>query len=275
MSVEEAAKTASSGFMPWVPWIAGVVVAGLVGGGIGLSGLVGHDTQNVVEFGAIGVSKTTPAYSCPGGVAVATLNRGERVLALSRNDDASWVSVRDPRAIGTTVWVPVGLVVVDDGEGAVSDLPLGDPCPTVSLPPGLVEEAPPAPAPGPGPAPAPVPTDTTAPVISAGTFSPNPVYGTQANQGGCPTSTTVSITATDDVGIASVTGTTTAGPAGAQITQISHSGSTYVFKYQIDYEGGSTGAIIGFTATDAAGNQAIAYAGLQVRPGHYTNCWLG
>ena len=266
--------------MPWVPWIAGIVIAGLIGGGIGLSGLAGHETQNVVEFGAIGVSKTTPAYSCPGGAPITTLNRGERVLALARNDEASWVSVRDPRSLGTTVWVPVGLVVVDAGEGAVADLPLGDPCPTVSLPPGDAPAPPPAPAPGPGPGPAPAPdpapvADTAAPVISAGTFSPNPVYGTQANQGACPTSTTVTITATDNVGVASVTGATTAGPAGAQISQFSHSGSTWVFKYQIDYEGAATGAIIGFSAKDAAGNQAIAYAGLQVRPGHYTNCYLG
>ena len=257
-----------------------MAVTGLVGGGIGLSGIAGHATDTVVEFGAIGVSKTTPAFSCPGGAEITSLNRGERVLALGRNDDASWVSVRDPRSLGTTVWVPVGLVVVDDGEGAITDLPLGDPCPTISLPPGDAPVAPPAepdaPQPGPAPAPAPAPAaDTTPPVIAVGAFSPNPVYGTQANQGACPTSTTVTVTATDNVGVASVTGATTAGPAGAQITQVSHSGSSWVFKYQIDYEGGNSAAIVGFTAKDAAGNQVAAYAGLQVRPGHYTNCYLG
>jgi hypothetical protein len=248
MSVEEPAKTALSGFMPWVPWIAGVIVAGLVGGGIGLSGLAGHETQNVVEFGAIGVSKTTPAYSCPGGVEVATLNRGERVLALSRNDDASWVSVRDPRSVGTTVWVPVRLVIADAGEVAFSDLPLGDPCPTVSLPPGLVEEAPPAPAPAPAPAPGPAPAPDTTPPVLSGAASTNPFVC--VNSGHEPQTVVASVNATDNVGIASVT----AKVGGSALAQASHSGNNWGFTFGPYTTSGSR--TVTFTAKDAAGNTA-------------------
>ena len=236
--------------MPWVPWIAGVVIAGLVGGGVGLSGLAGHETQNVVEFGAIGVSKTTTAYSCPGGVAVTTLNRGERVLALSRNDDASWVSVRDPRSLGTTVWVPVGLVVADAGEVPVSDLPLGDPCPTVSLPPGDAPAPPPAPGPAPGPAPAPAPgpaPDTTAPALS-GAASTNPFVCT--NTGHDPQTVVASVNVTDNVGVASVT----AAVGGSPLAQASHSGNNWGFTFG-PYTTAGTRTVT-FTAKDAAGNTA-------------------
>ena len=241
----------SSGFggggTPWVLWGAFVVVAALAGGAVGASGLVGRDTQTVVDIGPVALARTTPGYLCPSGPAIGELTRGERVLALSRNDDSSWISVRDPRNLSSTLWVPAGLVVVDADQGPVTDLPLGAPCPTVSLPPLPVEEAPPAPDPGPAPKPKPVPVADTIPPALSGAASASPHVCYNAYE---PKTTVVSVNATDNVGVTSVTATVNGSP----LAQASHSGNNWGFTFG-PY--GTTGdRIVVFTAKDAAGNSA-------------------
>lgn len=264
----------SGGGTPWLVWGAVVVVVALAGGAIGATGALGSPAAPQPGTG-VSLAGGVDALDCPAGAAVTKLGQGDRVLALSRSDDYAYLEVRNPQDVNQLVWLPAGVVVVDRGEPAISTLPVGG-CPKPVLAVDAVPVADPTVAP-PAPAPKPKPAgDTTSPVIAAGAFSPNPVYGTQSNTGLCPTSTTISITATDNVGVATVTGATTSGPGGAQITQISHSGSTYVFKYQIDYEGGEAIAVVGFTAKDAAGNQSATSSKVTVRAGHYpNNCWLG
>jgi hypothetical protein len=276
VSIREAVSS-STGIAPWLPWIGLVVVAGIIGGGIGVSGLAGHETTTVVEVGAVGLERTVSGHACADGPAVGELIRGERVLALNRNVDSTWVSVRDPRNLYSVLWVPVGELAVDADQGAVSELPLGDPCPTISLPPIPGVEVPPATVPVAPGAPAPPPpapaADTTAPSISAGSFSPQPVYGTDANQPSCPTESTVVVTATDNVAIASVTGSSSF--AGSTVTLKSQSGNSYTFGFRANYNGAPTVATVTFTAVDSAGNSASAPKTLAVRSGNFTNCYLG
>ena len=231
---------------PWLPWIAIGAAAALVGGGLGVSGVVSHERQTVVEIGALTTARTTPGYTCPGGGATAQLDRGARVLALARNDDASWVSVRDPRSTASIVWVPVSRIEVDDDQGAVGDLPLGDPCPAVSLPPLDVVDAPvvpEAPAPGPAPAaPAPV-ADTTKPTLSGAAATPAHV--------GCGVSTILSVNAADNVGVAGGSVTIT-GP-NAQTKPLTLSGGVWQWTYT-PTNGIYQNITATFTAVDAAGN---------------------
>ncbi len=234
---------------PWVPWIVVAAVVGVAGGGLGLSGLISHETQTVVEIGALSTARTTPGYTCPGGSAVAELDRGARVLALARNDDSSWVSVRDPRSTATTVWLPLSQIEVDDDQGAVADLPLGDPCPTVSLPPLDVVEAPVAPvAPAPPAAPAPA-ADTAKPTLSGAAATPAHV--------GCGVSTVLSVNAADNVGVSGGSVAIT-GPD-AQTKPLTKSGATWQWTYTPS-NGIYQNITATFTAVDAAGNASAPVA---------------
>lgn len=234
--------------LPWTPWIAVVAAAGIVGGGVGISGLLGHETQTVVEIGALTTARTTAGYSCPGGAPVAELDRGARVLALGRNDDASWVSVRDPRSTASIVWVPAAMIVVDADQGAIEELPLGDPCPAISLPPLEVVDAPVEPdAPAPGPAPAPAPAgDTSVPTLSSPSASPTVFYNAGATQ--------LQVSASDNVGVTSVTATFSGAYSGSR--SLVYSGGAWKLSFSIaedDFYGDIT---VTFRAADAAGNQS-------------------
>jgi hypothetical protein len=275
-----------SGIGPWLPWIGVLLVVAIVGGVTGASGLVGSPAP-ILSSVRISLTGGVDALDCPAGASVAKLGAGDRVLALERSDDSAYLQVRNPYDVNQLVWLPAGVVVVDHGEASISSLPVGG-CPKLALaldalPAEASTEAPAPPAPGPAPKPTkgetppPPAPDTTKPTIAAGLFSPNPVYSTKSNTGICPTSTTINITATDNVGVTNVSGVTVAGPAGAQIALVSHSGSNYIFSYHVLYEKtpNETGAIITFTAKDAAGNQASASAGLKVRNSSYPNCYLG
>lgn len=235
-----------------MPWIAGAAGALLVGGAVGASGIVGHESTTVVEIGAVSLARSTPAFSCPGGAEVSSLDRGARVLAQSRSDDGSWVSVRDPRSVGSSVWVPAAVVIVDDGEGAIADLPLGVPCPTVSLPPLPVEEAPPVvtpPPPKPGPVPA---KDATAPTISAATASPSPIC-TYDNSPPYAWVSTVSIAAADNVGVTGATiswlGVQSGGPVA-----MTGSGGSWSYSYNPPSAADSGTVTFSIQVRDAAGN---------------------
>lgn len=243
-----SAKTA---LLPWLPWFAVAAAAGLIGGGLGVSGLVGHESQTVVEIGTLTTALTTPGFTCPGGAAVADLDRGARVLALARNDDASWVSVRDPRSTSSVVWVPLAMIVVDSDQGAVSDLPLGDPCPTISLPPldvvdAPVADAPPPPAGAPPAAPAP---DTSKPTLSAAAATPAHL--------GCGASTVLSVSAADNVGVSGGTVTIT-GPD-AQTKTLTGSGASWSVGYT-PTNGIYQNITATFTVVDAAGNASAPAA---------------
>jgi hypothetical protein len=260
----------------WLPWAGLALVAGIAGGAAGLSGFFGApDAPAQGVLGALGSS--VEGLGCPAGSVVQVLQPGERVLAIERSDDGAWIAVRDPYALTQTLWLPAGVVVIDDGQPAVDTLAIGG-CPVVSASPSplpVVTEAPaPAPAPAPkppktskppapAPAPAPVPApDTTPPSISSGGWSPGTIVGTNGPHPGLACTpddyaATVTVTASDGVGVTSISVAKSFG--GATVTQTGHSGSNYTFQIVANYNNGANGQTsvsVTFTAHDAAGNTA-------------------
>lgn len=261
----------SSGFgggggpLTWLPWVGVVVVGGIIGGAVGASGVLAAPPMvPALSSGVLGDSVT--ATGCPGGAGVVELDRGTRVLAVVRSEDSAYLGVRDPLDVGRTVWLPVGVVVVDEGQPAIATLPV-DGCPVPTL---LTETPPPAPvppAPAPEqsvpeqPAPPPPPSDTTPPGISAGAFSPQPVYGTEAAPY-CPVVATITVTASDNVGIASVSGSSN---AGGTVSLTGSSGSNFTFSYSVSHPtGANKNVTITFVATDTSGNQSSTQSGLAI-----------
>lgn len=267
-------RGAGSGFWGgWAPF--GILIGLSVAGGAALA----VATQQAADGGAtplaplsLAASKGIPASACPGGDAVTTLDPGARLLALSQSEDGAYLSVRDPHALGTVVWVAAGVATVDAGQDPDA-LPVsgcyeaGEVAPIVTQGPAEPEPAPqPAPQPGPqpGPRPAPggggttpppVPTDSQKPTIQVGTWSEG--YTCTVDVGYGPASASISITVGDNVGVTSVTassptpGVTLSGPSG--------SGATRTFTVS---RSGNTDATIQvtFTVKDAAGNTVTGSA---------------
>lgn len=237
-----AASTVGRGVLTWLPWVGLIVVAGIVGGLLGPLGAFGHttDLQLGSKAGAAVVSHSVDAAICIGGGGAGAFTPGERVLAVARSKDSSYLGLRDPAHFIRTVWVPAVSVKVDPKQD-VSSLPVGGVCPTVTeilpeaplvpvTPVKPVKPAPPSPA-----------KDTTAPSIG------NPT----ATFGNCHT--TISVTASDNVGVTSVsiswtdhnTGSGSMSPVSGHweyVTSGFHDGST---TFQV-------------TAHDAAGNASPA-----------------
>lgn len=238
------------GGIAWLPWVGAVVVAGLVGGGLGAAGVFGPEPERVAVVGTTAVLDVrAPAAVCPGGAVVDSLPAGTRVLAVERSDDAASLGVRDPHDFSRVLWLDRADVVVDAGLD-VASLPVGDACPTVVALAPEPEEQPepdpgpqPGPAPGPQPQPQPQPGDTVAPSLGSPTATPNPVYNLDP--------VTIAVTASDDVGVSTVliswsgqfSGSGSMSPVGGQ------------WRYTFTPPS-STGGTLTFTmrARDAAGN---------------------
>jgi len=254
--------------------LIGLSLAG--GAALGLGGAFGRpDAPPPPPVGpAAGiVHSEVQALGCPGGSPVETLPRGTRVLVMERSNDGGYASVRDPYALAQTVWLPTGVLVPDAGAGAYSDLPVSgcavaSPIPSPTPSPSASPS--PAPAPVPAPAPAPKPTskpkppppppppppDTQAPTISVGSVSPTPLYGSAWSCGAH--TATVTVTASDNVGVSAVSGS--ADFTGVAVTLQSHSGNSWVFTVATPAGQPSSGSPVtvhlSFTAKDAAGNAA-------------------
>jgi hypothetical protein len=236
---------AASAPLSWLPWIGVVVVAGLAGAAIGVSGFVGRPTVEVAVVGSTTILTTdAPAAACPGGPAIATVPADTRVLAVAQSDDAAHLGVRDPDDFSSILWLSTSDVAVDEGQTAV--LPTGAPCPVAVI---AAPEPAPAPTPTPTEAPGPVPDDTTGPSLSA---SAQPTIITmQGFSAYCgPDVSTVSVSADDPSGIAGVTASWSGGSA-----NLSGSGSSWSFGFSEDTTGvADTPYTITLTATDGAGN---------------------
>ncbi|MES1211932.1 MAG: hypothetical protein ABUT11_00135, partial [Leifsonia sp.] len=127
-------QPSASALLGLLPWVGGVVALTVVGGVLGVTGVFGHPVKDVtVPVDSILMPPTVQAESCPGGPVVASVERGARVVAIARNADGTQVQVRNPRDVLQLVWVPTSQVDADTGEAAVSSLPLGAECPTVSV----------------------------------------------------------------------------------------------------------------------------------------------
>lgn len=180
------------GVFSWLPWLAMIVVAGLVGVVVGVAGLVGRPPGEIVVDMPVAIGESAPASSCIDGPVVGRIGAGTRVLATARSVDSTWVAVRDPGVLGTTVWVRLGDVSLDAGAAALADLPVGAGCPET------VVTVPVAPAPA--PTEAPTSGDATAPTVVQAGAAPPTIW---SPDGGSffPGTSVVSAVAQDDIGV--------------------------------------------------------------------------
>jgi hypothetical protein len=219
----------------WLPWVAFIVVAGVVGGTAGATGVFGREIDGVTVASSTAiVSDSATAYSCPGGSVVGSVAEGSRVLAIKRSEDSAYLAVRDPQDIRSTVWLDRAVVQVDAGLD-VSTLPTGA-CPVVTIPkPVVVAPAPPVEV-----------DDTTAPEILNAGAAPGTIT-IQGYSAYCGVDqSVVSVTATDDVEVTSVTATWAGGRAA-----LSQSGDTWKFVFSNPADDSYS---VVMTAQDSAGN---------------------
>ena len=237
-----AAATAGRGVLTWLPWAGLVVVAGVVGGLLGPLGAFGHttDLQLGSKSGAAVVSDSVDASICIGGGSAGAFTPGERVLAVARSKDSTYLGLRDPEHFIRTVWVPAIAVTVDPKQD-VASLPVGGVCPVVTeiLPVAPVAPVVPVTPVKPGkPVTPPVAKDTTPPTIGTPTA---PLVN-------CATK--VIVTAADNVGVTSVSITWTGANTGSG--SMSAVSGHWEFTTDNTFHDGSTTFKV--TAHDAAGN---------------------
>jgi len=212
-------------------------------------------------------------FDCPDGSDVGEVHRGDRVLATGRDEKSDWIEIRDPRDLGSRVWVNTRYLVPDadlsgldvrectiaeQAAAAPTTLP-GTP---ESLPLGVTTTtkkggAFPGPAPAPGPAP-----DTAPPSIGA--VSANPSSISAGGSTSCVNSSTVTVAVSDASGVAqvsvswsvpgypSLSGNGSFGPAGGS----NWSGQVGPFPYTAGPN--NTPVTLNFTARDNRGNQSGA-----------------
>jgi len=244
------------GLLGWLTGVGVVVLGGAVGLTLGATGIVGADEveRPVVGHTAV-LDGRAPVAACPGGPVVGSLPAGMRVLAVERSDEG-FLGVRDPNDASAVLWLAAGDLVVDGGQPDAASLPLGEPCPEVSIAvpqpepetdpepqPPVTQPKPPAPKPDPEP---PQPGDTVPPVLQQWWAAPK----TQLYLGD---STTIHLLASDDVGVTAVSITWSGTHSGSgNMTKV---GSEWRFDYTnpVNVEGQIT-----FTmkARDAAGNHS-------------------
>lgn len=249
------AGTSAPGFhnsaWSWLPWVGVVALAGLVGGALGAGGVFGRpaDTVAVVEYTSA-LKIQAPTTSCPGGPQVGIMDSGTRVLVQQRSQDSQFLGVRNPADFSSIVWLDAAAIAIDRTQSASALLPVGDPCPVVT-----VSAAPPAQTPTPTPEPTqpapvspkptlPAPTpDTTRPTIGVPTASKNPITNLE--------STTISVTASDNKGVTGVLISWLGQYVGS--STMTKSGSNWIFTFTPPTDAAGN---ITFTmrSTDAAGN---------------------
>jgi hypothetical protein len=250
----------ASGILTIVAPIALIVVVGVTGGALGASGLMGGSSAPAGgDIPAYVLSdETAPIYSCPGGPEVGSIPASTRVLAVARDADSTYLGVRDPANLTSTVWFETGALVLDPDTPEISSLPVEE-CPEVT-----VTEVEPTPTPEPtestppddGNNNPPPPSDTTPPSVKPGNFNPNGVYGT-GSAPYCNEYSDIVVAIADNVGIASVSASQS--HPGSSITQIGQNGQNYTFRFVAglySYPMPDLNVTVTFTAKDAAGNTA-------------------
>lgn len=215
---------------PWLPWVGGAVVAAVVGGAIGATGVFGSlqpagSAPGVVAASSLSVTHVANGLDCPGGVPVVGFDPGDRVLAVARSDDSAFLAVRSPFDRADTVWLPVSVVEVDAGQSPVASLPVdGCPQPTITLlPPSPEPSEPPAPKPQPPAPPKPPAPADNPPTLGAVTISDNSLHLNE--------DTTITTTAADDHGVIAVQISWTGVHSGSG--QMTKAGNQWKFHYTL------------------------------------------
>ncbi|MBX3091736.1 MAG: hypothetical protein KF801_04425 [Cryobacterium sp.] len=225
----------------WLPWVGVVLVTGIAGGALGLTGMFGHAVDDVAVVGHTTVLNGRASLSsCPGGPVIGTIGSGTRVLVVERFDSGS-VGIRNPADFSSVAWLEPGDVTIDADQPSIADLPLGASCPiAIVATPKPSNSAKPT-----KPTPPPVAKDTTAPVLGKPKATPSIVYVT--------TPSVITVTASDNVGVVSVKITWTGEYSGSgYMTKIGG-----VWKYTFTPPSNDSGFItFSLRATDAAGNHS-------------------
>lgn len=124
-----------------VPPMVAAVVAGLIGGAtLGWAAQDAGVLDLVDEPAPIELrSDRVAVLDCPDGVPVATLARGDRVLAVGRSDDGAWLEIRSPVDLTAGAWVAAPVLTGDLDPVDVARLPVArcdlGPLPTTTAPP--------------------------------------------------------------------------------------------------------------------------------------------
>jgi len=256
-----------SGLWRWLPWLGLVIAAGIVGGTVGAAGLFGGPlAESSAQASFVLLPQGADAHACVDGPVVGSFLADTRVLVVQRSDDSAWAGVQNPSQVDTTVWIPVNVLVIDDGGRPLADVPVGGVCPLTvaieptpeSIPSANPEESAPGPELNPGPNPGPNPDlnpgpnpnppppgDTTPPAVLQLGVSANP----------CPA--VVTAFAIDNVSVTQVT-VTWSGVATGSAPMSLVSGT---WRYNYDPENALNGAVtFSAIARDAAGNSSSPVA---------------
>jgi hypothetical protein len=265
----------ASGILTIVAPLALIVIAGVTGGALGASGIVGAPpapADGTVPAYVI-TPDQAPAYLCPDGPRAGELTANTRVFAVARDDDGEWLGVRDPADRNRVLWFVADDIAIDAGAVDPATLPvMGCPEPEVTI---VEPEPTPEPTEEPTdepdddtPPPPPTPGDTTPPSIKVGSWNPESLVGLQF--GYCNNTSQITVNAADNVGIANVTGVSNR-PA-SPVTLVSSGGGTWVFKIT----GGNytsntpTTITVTFTATDTSGLTATGSRSIPI----YNSCLI-
>ena len=240
----------------WLPWVGAIVVAATVGGTLGLIGVFGHPTTSrIVLSSDASLNVTAPAYNCPGGELVTNLQAHDKVLAVKRSTDSDYLGVRDPLNLGRVVWVRAADVSVNAHQAAIATLPVGS-CPQIQgilMPPtnqgDTTPVAPTNPTKPTQPVKPPAP-DTTAPTLG----TPTAATPTVCNAiGSGPFNDTISVTASDNVGVTSVA-ISWSGATSSSSVAMTPSGSSWSYVYKTGTSTADGTVTFQVQARDAAGN---------------------
>jgi hypothetical protein len=223
------------GSLGWLPWVGAIVVLGLVGGALGVTGVFGHPTTVVLQSALSAPAAGVSAASCPGASGTVPLDGGEHVYAILRTADSGYIGLRDPSNTATTIWVPSSALVQTDFSG----LPIGG-CGTPSIVPVPVVVAPPVVTPVKPGKPA---KDTSAPSVG------KPTVATNEN---CHV--VITTTASDNVGVTGVTITLSGVNSGShQMSAVSGHWQYEMTQPPVFSSGLTTFTVV---AHDAAGNSS-------------------
>jgi hypothetical protein len=241
----------ASGLLTIVAPIALIVVAGVTGGALGASGLLG--TTDGPVSGDVPAYVITPdtatAHTCPGGPETTVLLANTRVLAVARDADSQWLGVRDPNEVSTVIWFPVGEVVVDEGSPDPATLPVMA-CPeatVVVVEPDPVPTQEPTTPPTDNPNPPSPPKDTANPVVTSIKASKTSVINGESSE--------ISVAASDNVGVAGIQLSWSNGSVSGNVS-MPKNGSSWAYTWSNQSFANNTFGNYTFTAraVDAAGN---------------------
>lgn len=273
----QVTKQVAVGARPPLRLLGAIGAAGLVAGGaLGFTALRPSDETQSIDRQVVVAEQIRRhgLYDCPGGAIVGEARPGDRLFAVGRADDGSWLAVRAVNG-GDISWLPASALATDDDrelptltctETIAMNVGAADTTTTTieatttttvetttttSTPTTTVPATVPPTAPPTAPPPT-LPPDTQQPSIQASS-SENEIFDVAQN---CESQAVLTATATDNVGVTAVTATWSGLP-GSPKAFTKGAGTTWTATFG-PFSGLATNyseqITITITARDAAGN---------------------